>query len=228
MDCKHKIRVGESKFCSNGDVGVNYNELLTSDINKTSSKDTFTKTLTSELIDVKNRQTIQSYPTLRLLYDRYLNSEKYGCDKSKKYNYNLLEEFGSLVGDFWVDLIEQVVPSTALWGSTFVYRNTEFDRHKFQYKPYNLWVCDEPNGFTTMEIENQDELEEVEAIIYNLKDVSSNEIKCFEVEEKAANVCTNPKVTKINNTNEYFGTITITDVTSPTNGGDTNIIYSSL
>jgi hypothetical protein len=53
-------------------------------------------------------------------------------------------KFSELVGTYWVDLIEQVVPSTTIWGSTYVYGNTFWDQQKFEYKKYSLFTCNLP------------------------------------------------------------------------------------
>jgi len=53
-------------------------------------------------------------------------------------------QFSELVGTYWVDLIEQVIPSTTIWGSTYVYGNTLWDQQKFQYRKYSLFGCKLP------------------------------------------------------------------------------------
>ena len=86
------------------------------------------------LIDAKNRQTINAYPTLQLFYYLYLNASNCGKDLTGKLTYNNLFQFMNLIGDYWLELIEQVIPATTIMegcdNSGKVYRNTIFDRNK--------------------------------------------------------------------------------------------------
>jgi hypothetical protein len=56
-----------------------------------------------------------------------------------------MQNISQLVGNYWIDLIEQFVPSTTIWGSTNVYRNTVFDTQKHQYKSNTLFLCEDPS-----------------------------------------------------------------------------------
>jgi hypothetical protein len=55
-------------------------------------------------------------------------------------------EFMDKIGDYWLDLLEQVVPATTIWegcdNSGKIYRNTIFDNNKFNYKRYSLNFID--------------------------------------------------------------------------------------
>ena len=72
----------------------------------------------------------------------YLNASNCGEDLSGKFTYNTMFEFMDKIGDYWLDLIEQVVPATTIWegcdNSGKIYRNTIFDNNKFNYKRYSL------------------------------------------------------------------------------------------
>ena len=124
-----------------GDSGCNnLDEELTTELNKIDTVKEFASVLSSELIDVKSRQTLSGYPTLRMLYDRYNSrSEEFCGINSSKYDYSDMDTFGQTVGNYWIDLIEQVVPATAIWGSTYAYKNTVFDTQKFKYKNNNIY-----------------------------------------------------------------------------------------
>lgn len=130
-----------------GDDGcANIDTLLTTELNEIDTVKEFGVTLSSELIDVKNRQTVSSYPTLRMLYDRYNNHALEYCDvDSSRFDYFDMDNFGQTVGNYWVDLIEQVIPATTIWGSTYTYKNTIFDTQKYNYKRNNLFTCDNPS-----------------------------------------------------------------------------------
>jgi hypothetical protein len=132
-----------SCYCT-GDNKIDFNSLVTQPLSAITVFEDFQYYLTSELIDVKNRQTINSYPTLRALYDRYLSSTAY-CDTiSSAFDYQTMDRFAGLVGNYWVDIVEQVIPATTIWGSVKVYSNTIFDTQKFKYKSYTTFFCDNP------------------------------------------------------------------------------------
>ena len=77
--------------------------------------------LISMLIDVKNRKTINGYPTLDLVYYRYLNAEEH-CEVSgsstNALNSDSINKFIELIGNYWSDLLEQIIPATTIWGSS--------------------------------------------------------------------------------------------------------------
>lgn len=124
--------------------GVDVTQLISSSIQEIESIENLLEIFRTELVDVKSRKTISNYPVLALLYDRYVNAEEFG-GTSNKYDYTTLDKFVSLLGGYWVDLIEQVVPSTALWGSSNKVGNTLFNTTKFKYNKYNLYFCDKGN-----------------------------------------------------------------------------------
>ena len=110
------------------------------------SKDVFDNLVITNLIDAKSRQTISGYPLLMLFYELYLNASNCGADISGHLTYDNLFEFMDKIGDYWLDLLEQVVPSTTIWegcdNSGKIYRNTIFDQNKFTYKKYSLNFLD--------------------------------------------------------------------------------------
>lgn len=108
----------------------------------------FVTEIENTLIDVKNRQTIPDYPLLRYLFDKYLNLCGLGCSSSNGYNYDTLYPIAGLVGDYWINIIEQMIPATAIWdGASVTYRNTMFDVNKYQYKRHSLLFCDDYECF---------------------------------------------------------------------------------
>jgi len=130
----------------NGDANIDIKNLLTQPLSSIKTIEDFEYYMTSELIDAKDRKTLSSYPTLRLLYDRYVNSRKYCNTTSAAFNYYTMNNFANLIGNYWVDLIEQVIPATTIWGSTRVYGNTIFDNQKFKYKSYSSFFGDNTFG----------------------------------------------------------------------------------
>lgn len=129
-----------------GDECIDLSGKLTTDLAEVDSVEEFTDIIYSELIDVKNRQTISAYPTLKLLYERYnYNSLDFSNYQSSQYDYFDMDNFGLNVNNYWVDLIEQVVPATTIWESTYEYRNTVFDTQKYKYRHNNIYWGRDPS-----------------------------------------------------------------------------------
>lgn len=125
------------------DCTIDFNQLLTQPLSAVTTVEEFDYYLSSELIDVKSRKTLSGYPTLRALYDRYTNSTDYCTTTSSAFDYTQIDKFASLIDSYWVDIVEQVIPATTIWGSVKVYGNTIFDQQKFQYKKGSLFTCTE-------------------------------------------------------------------------------------
>jgi hypothetical protein len=123
-----------------GDSSLDFTKLFTADLSNINTISDFENIMVSELIDVKNRQTISAYPTLRAIYERYLASYNYVNTTSSGFDYVTMDKFSNLIGNYWVDIIEQVIPSTAIWGSVKIYTNTIFDEQKFKYKEYTALI----------------------------------------------------------------------------------------
>ena len=128
-----------------GDNGFDIEDLMTTPLSAITTLKDFKDVMTTELIDVKSWKTLSAHPTLRLVYDRYMNSAEFCDAPSSQFGYCDMIQFSELVGTYWVDLIEQVIPSTAIWGSTYVYGNTFWDQQKFKYRNYSLFYCDLPS-----------------------------------------------------------------------------------
>ena len=137
--CEKYSSVSDSGETSCGSCkAVNLDTFLTTDLPNINNVDEFRKAINSELIDAKNRQILSSYPTLRLLYERYLGNCT-DCDKTlNKFTYESMDTFIDLIGKNWVDLVEQFVPATTIWGATDVYRNTVFHQQKHKYRRSTL------------------------------------------------------------------------------------------
>jgi hypothetical protein len=94
----------------------------------------FIKLSYERFIDARTRKTVSYYPTLRMIYEDYLNSlEKCGID-SKGLTYQIMFKYIDLIDSYWFGLIQQLIPATTIWKGGEKYRNTVFDRQKFQYK----------------------------------------------------------------------------------------------
>jgi hypothetical protein len=155
-DCSYYgTQVEETKFIYSGSSGVTLSstcvdtpvcikplDYLDKQPNEVNIKPNFDTMVLSNLIDVKSRQVISDYPMLRLFYNQYLNANGCGASITNRLDYNTTFEVMDLIGDYWTDIIEQVVPATTIWdghnNSGKVYRNTIFDQNKFPYKRYVL------------------------------------------------------------------------------------------
>jgi len=123
---------------------VDFDDLLTSEVSGVTTIKEFNHILSSELVNVRCRKISSNYPTLRALYERYMNSTEYCEALSAQFDYSTMSDFTDLVGNYWVDLIEQVMPSTAIWEANQIYGNTIYDQQKFQYKGHSLFPCRVP------------------------------------------------------------------------------------
>jgi hypothetical protein len=180
---------------------IDFNLILTQSLTNTVVLEDFQYIISSELIDAKNRQTISSYATLRALYDRYLNSNLYCGNNSSAFNYMTMEQFSDLVGSYWVDLVEQVIPATTIWGSVRIYSNTIFDQQKFKYRSYSSLFNTNPfNG---------------EKVLSPINGVSG---QCTTVSVEASTITnvTNPKsiytslcLAQMNHGSEFIGQVTV-------------------
>jgi len=139
-----------------------------------------------------------------------------------------MDDFVTLVDNYWVDLIEQVVPSTTIWGSTIKYSNTIFDKDKFKYKRYSLITCRTPNniqypspisGYTS----------DVEVIISDLNVPEYVGVKCL-VPSNDITICSGVTIQQVNHGSEFIGSVNIIgDKQNPTDttGEDPIIIVET-
>lgn len=182
-----------------------YLNLLTTDLNTIITVDMFETVISSELIDAKNRQTISSYPTLKALYERYLNSSEYCGVNSSSFNYTNIDQFAGLIGDYWVDIIEQVIPATTIWGSVRVYTNTIFDQQKLKYKAYSSLFCDNPFPELKAVKGINCKSDEIEVITSVITQVDENGIPSKPIYTK----CNKIYMVQMNSGSEFIGTINL-------------------
>jgi hypothetical protein len=199
-------------FCC-GDEGLDFNHLLQTNIREIEIVDDFKNVLLTELIDVKNRKTISNYATLKSLYERYLHSMNYCGVEIKPFTYYTIEQFANLIGDYWVDLIEQVIPATTIWGSVKIYTNTIFDQQKFKYREYSTLLCNNefegintPSSITYID-EMKKNCEDIEILTTTVIIDSESDFKLNEVYNKCDKIC----ISQINSGSEFIGTVKIID-----------------
>ncbi len=102
------------------------------------------------LINVKNRQTIDDghaggYPTLLSTYLDYMNSSQTCGIPSNQYTYEKMIAYVENMGDYWIRLLEQLIPATTIWQGGVKYENSIFHRYKYSYKHEPL--CDDIDCF---------------------------------------------------------------------------------
>lgn len=207
-----------TEVCS-GDDKIDFINLLTTTFDDINSIDDFNRLLQTELIDVKNRKVLSSYPTIKALYDRYMNSELYCGVESSKFTYLSMNDFANLIGDYWIEIVEQVIPSTTIWNSTKIYTNSSFDQQKFKYKSYTSLLCGNPfmcqvvpspiNGRRGLCEENDLGIEVTNQTIDNTNNVTS--------------ICDRICIVQMNSGSEFIGTVQILD---ENNNIITNVDYS--
>lgn len=130
-----------SDLCCGDNFTIDFDKLTTEPLSNATTNEKFDLMMNTELVDAKTRKIISAYPTLRALYDRYMASNYYSGVQSSAYDYDKMDDIAKKVGDNWVDVIEQLVPATTIWGSVKVYGNTVFDQQKYQYKLGTTFTC---------------------------------------------------------------------------------------
>lgn len=206
-----------------GDNMIDFDSLMSQPLSAVTTIEDFEYFITSELIDAKNRQTISGYPTLRALYDRYMNSGLYCGNESSRFNYVSMDQFANLVGNYWVDIVEQVVPATTIWGSVKVYSNTFFDQQKYKYKSYTSLFCENPfsgtsllspiNGATGM-------CTNVEVISTPLNIETTPNVRT----KNPTKICNSICIGQMNSGSEFIGKISIIGPSLPNLGYNANTI----
>ncbi len=79
----------------------------------------FAQTFWRNMINVRDRQystngKTMGYPTLESIYWRYLQSEENVSIENNNFNYKTMTEYVNGIGDYWIRLVEQMVPGTLL------------------------------------------------------------------------------------------------------------------
>jgi hypothetical protein len=99
----------------------------------------FAQTFWLNTINVRNRQYVtdgktMGYPTLESIYWKYLESEKLVGLENNNFNYQTMIQYVNGLGDYWVRLVEQMIPATTIWNTGVRYENSIFHRQKFVWR----------------------------------------------------------------------------------------------
>lgn len=90
-------------------------------------------------INVRNRQFSTDgksggYPTLSSIYWKYLESQQEAGIENNNFNYQTMIDYVEGLGDYWIRLVEQMIPATTIWNSGIKYENSIFHRQKFVWR----------------------------------------------------------------------------------------------
>lgn len=99
----------------------------------------FAQTFWLNMINVRNRMFTSNgktggYPTLDSIYWKYLESEKNAGIQNDNFNYQTMIDYVSGLGDYWVRLVEQMIPASTIWNSGVKYENSIFHRQKMVWR----------------------------------------------------------------------------------------------
>lgn len=108
----------------------------------------FAQTFWNNMINVRNRQTISDgkgggYPSLQKIYWDYLNSEQTVNIPSNQYTYQKMIDYTLGLGDYWVRLIEQMIPASTLWLTGQKMENSIFHRQKVVWRRQRTCTIEE-------------------------------------------------------------------------------------
>jgi hypothetical protein len=99
----------------------------------------FAQTFWLNMINVRNRLFISDgktggYPTLQSIYFRYMESLQTVNIPNDNFTYKSMIDYVNGLGDYWVRLVEQMIPATTIWMAGTKFENSIFHRQKFVYR----------------------------------------------------------------------------------------------
>ena len=99
----------------------------------------FAQTFWKNTINVRNRQFASDggtsgYPTLSSIYWNYLESESLAGIQNDNFTYKTMVEYVNGLGDYWIRLVEQMIPASTIWNSGVKLENSIFHRQKFVWR----------------------------------------------------------------------------------------------
>ena len=99
----------------------------------------FAQTFWKNTINVRNRQFATDggtggYPTLQSIYWKYLESETDQGIQNDNFTYKTMIEYVNGMGDYWIRLVEQMIPASTIWNTGVKMENSIFHRQKFVWR----------------------------------------------------------------------------------------------
>ena len=99
----------------------------------------FAQSFWKNMINVRNRQFMtdggtSGYPTLQSIYWKYLLSEDAINQPNDNFTYQTMIDYVNGLGDYWVRLVEQMIPASTIWNTGVKYENSIFHRQKYVWR----------------------------------------------------------------------------------------------
>jgi hypothetical protein len=135
----------------------------------------FAQTFWLNTINVRNRQFSSNgktggYPTLESIFWNYLQSNETVGIPNDNFSYKTMMEYVNGLGDYWIRLVEQMVPATTIWNTGVRLENSIFHRQKFVWRRQEgcqlMKVPCKPCSITSNLFSHDCPLETVECPIY--------------------------------------------------------------
>jgi hypothetical protein len=110
----------------------------------------FAQTFWRRMINVRDRMYISDgktggYPTLQSVYWKYLESLELAGIPNNKFSYQKMIDYVQGLGDYWIRLVEQMVPASTIWRTGTKIENSVLNRQKFVYRrEYNCIILPIP------------------------------------------------------------------------------------
>jgi hypothetical protein len=135
----------------------------------------FAQTFWLNTINVRNRQFSSNgktggYPTLESIFWNYLQSNETVGIPNDNFSYKTMLEYVNGLGDYWIRLVEQMVPATTIWNTGVRVENSIFHRQKFVWRRQEgcqlMRVPCKPCSITSNLFSHDCPLETVECPVY--------------------------------------------------------------
>jgi hypothetical protein len=99
----------------------------------------FAQTFWQNTINVRNRLYASNgktggYPTLESIFWKYLQSQETINIPNNNFSYQTMLEYVQGIGDYWIRIVEQMIPSTTIWNTGTKLENSIFHRQKFVWR----------------------------------------------------------------------------------------------
>lgn len=99
----------------------------------------FAQSFWKNMINVRNRQYMTNgksmgYPTLESVYWRYLLSQEAIGQPNDNFTYKTMIDYVNGLGDYWIRLVEQMIPASTIWSTGVKYENSAFHRQKHAWR----------------------------------------------------------------------------------------------
>ena len=99
----------------------------------------FAESFKNSFINARNRQTLSDgfnngYPLLQKVFWDYLVSNEKVNIPNNKYTYQKMVNFINEIGDYWLKMLEQVIPASTLWNGGMKLDNNIFHRQKIVWR----------------------------------------------------------------------------------------------